>query len=65
MPRPERYDIITVGSATEDILIQVDSAKVISIEDKDGAACYMALEYGGKMHVDGITVSVGGGSVNT
>lgn len=65
MRKPDSYDVITVGSATEDIMIQVDSAKVVTIDDIDGSQSYMALEYGGKLHVDDILVSVGGGAVNT
>lgn len=65
MDQPQAYDVITVGSATEDIMIEVDSSKVITIEDINGSHSYMALEYGGKMHVDSIIVSVGGGGVNT
>lgn len=59
------YDVVTVGSATEDIMIQVDSAKVLTVEDVHGLHSYLALEYGGKMHVDSILISVGGGAVNT
>jgi len=65
MSEPGRYDIITVGSATEDVMIQANSARVISIEDLDGAQAYMAFEYGGKIHVDGIFITVGGGAINT
>ncbi len=65
MSQPQRYDIITVGSATEDVMIQADSAKVISIEDVDDRRTYMGLEYGGKIHVDGMLITVGGGSINT
>ena len=60
-----RYDVVTVGSATEDIMIDVNSARVITIEDENNAQSYMAFEYGGKLHVDHILVSVGGGAVNT
>lgn len=65
MSQAQRYDVITVGSATEDVMIQANSAKVISIEDADCATAYMALEYGGKIHVDDILITVGGGSINT
>jgi len=65
MRKPSSYDIITVGSATEDILIRVDSARVVTFEDRNGSQAYMAFEYGGKLHVDSILVSVGGGAVNT
>ncbi len=46
-------------------MIEVDSAKVVTIDDMHGSQSYMALEYGGKLHVDSILVSVGGGAVNT
>jgi len=62
---PERYDIITVGSATNDVMVQVRSAHIITCEDADGAQAWMAFEYGGKIHVDDMLITVGGGSVNT
>ena len=65
MSEPQRYDVITIGSATEDVMIQANSAKVITIEDVDGERAYMAFEYGGKIHVDDILITVGGGSINT
>jgi len=65
MSKAEGHDIITIGSATEDVMIQANSAKVINIEDVKGARAYMAFDYGGKIHVDDMLITVGGGSINT
>jgi ribokinase len=60
-----QYDIITVGSSTEDVMVHCSSASVVTMTDKEGEQAWMALEYGGKIHVDNMMISVGGGSVNT
>ncbi|MEA3400663.1 MAG: carbohydrate kinase family protein [Armatimonadota bacterium] len=62
---PEGYDIITVGSATEDVMVRCSSGQVITLRDAQGEESFMAFEYGGKIHVDDMLISVGGGSVNT
>ncbi len=62
---PSRYDIITVGSATNDVMVHVGSASVISIQNAQGDQAWMAFEYGGKIHVDNMMITVGGGAVNT
>ena len=64
-PTARRYDIITVGSSTEDVMVQCSDARVITLADRNGEAAWMAFEYGGKIHVDDITIMVGGGAVNT
>ena len=60
-----RYDIITVGSSTEDVMVHCSNARVITLADEQGEDAWMAFEYGGKIHVDDMMISVGGGSVNT
>ncbi|MGD9497887.1 MAG: carbohydrate kinase family protein [Armatimonadota bacterium] len=60
-----RYDIITVGSATEDVMVHTGAARVITIADAQGDQAFMAFEYGGKIHVDEMLITVGGGAVNT
>lgn len=60
-----RYDIITVGSATNDVMVHVNSASVISIQNVEGDQAWMAFEYGGKIHVDSMMITVGGGAINT
>ncbi len=60
-----RYDVITVGSATEDVMVTCSDARVITLADRNGESAWMAFEYGGKIHVDDMTIMVGGGAVNT
>ncbi len=62
---PDRYDIITVGSATEDVMVHTSAGQVITLRDAHGEQAFMAFEYGGKIHVDDMLITVGGGSVNT
>lgn len=62
---PDGYDIITVGSATEDVMVHCSDAQVITLMDAGGETAYMAFTYGGKVHVDDMLISVGGGAVNT
>lgn len=61
----DHYDIITVGSSTEDVMVHCSNSRVITVADEQGEQAWMAFEYGGKIHVDGIMISVGGGAVNT
>ncbi len=60
-----QYDIITVGSSTEDVMVHCSNARVITFADEQSEAAWMAFEYGGKIHVDDMMISVGGGAVNT
>jgi len=60
-----RYDIITVGSSTEDVMVHCSNARVITFADEQSESAWMAFEYGGKIHVDDMMMSVGGGAVNT
>ncbi|MGI5819998.1 MAG: carbohydrate kinase family protein [Armatimonadota bacterium] len=60
-----QYDIVAVGSATEDVMVHCSDARVITLADQHGQNAWMAFEYGGKIHVDDMTINVGGGSVNT
>jgi len=62
---PDRYDMITVGSATEDVMVHTSAGSVFTIQNAEGEEQWMAFEYGGKIHVDDMLISVGGGAVNT
>lgn len=61
----KRYDIITVGSATEDVMVHTSAGSVLTLQDAQGEAQWMAFEYGGKIHVDDMLITVGGGAVNS
>jgi len=59
------FDIITVGSATEDVFVNIDETQLISFEDAEHRTDYLALSYGAKISVDSTILDTGGGSVNT
>lgn len=59
------FDIAVVGTATEDVFVKVPEAKLISVADADAETTYLALEYGAKITVESLFLSVGGGSTNT
>jgi sugar/nucleoside kinase (ribokinase family) len=58
------YDLVAVGSATEDVFVIVREAKVIKVEDVDGEVCYLGLPYGAKVSVDRIEIMTGGAATN-
>ena len=59
------FDIVVVGTATEDVFVSVPTSKIIQVADADQEQAYLALEYGAKLTVESIFISVGGGSTNT
>ncbi len=59
------FDVITVGSATEDVFVNIDETQLISLEDADHRTDYLALSYGAKISVDSTILDTGGGAVNT
>ena len=59
------FDITVVGTATEDVFVKAPAAKLISVAEADCTTTYLALEYGAKLSVDSLFLSVGGGSTNT
>ncbi len=59
------FDIITVGSATEDVFVNLDETKIVGFEDRHHKDEYLALPYGAKINVDSIVLDTGGGAVNT
>ncbi|HDS11400.1 MAG TPA: carbohydrate kinase family protein [Candidatus Wirthbacteria bacterium] len=58
-------DVITFGGITNDIFIKTKAAKVISVKEHDYLTEYLAFDYGGKIYLDGILNSPGGGGNNT
>ena len=59
------FDIITAGSATEDVFVNIDETQIVGFEDKHHRDEYLALSYGAKINVDSIRLDTGGGAVNT
>jgi len=61
----KRFDIITVGGATEDMLLTVDDYCLIDNPSDPLRQKLIAFEYGAKIGVSKIKTSFGGGAANT
>lgn len=59
------FDIAVIGTATEDVFVKVPEARIIEVRHPDDTCAYLALEYGAKITVESLFLSVGGGSTNT
>ena len=58
-------DIVTIGSATVDVFIETDDARIVSVATKDASKNFMSYPYGSKMEIDNFEMQIGGGGVNT
>jgi ribokinase len=58
------YDVICIGSASEDVFVEVEQAKIIRIEDDCAETAYLALEYGAKLPTKSVFIDTGGGATN-
>ncbi|MDD3149795.1 MAG: carbohydrate kinase family protein [Candidatus Gastranaerophilales bacterium] len=58
------FDIITIGSATQDIFIESDCAKILSSKDKHSKEELLCFDYGAKIEIDQLAFDVGGGGIN-
>lgn len=59
------YDVICVGSATQDVFVSSDQTRLITIRDLESDQTYLSYEYGAKLAVDELFISTGGGANNT
>jgi ribokinase len=59
-----KFDVVTVGSATRDVFVRSDLAKVMTFHDMRGESAYLCLEHGGKQNVSNIFFTTGGGATN-
>lgn len=58
------YDVVTVGAAVLDIFMRSDKFKVVQSPDLPGGIA-MCQVYGGKMEVEQVVITTGGGATNT
>ncbi|MHC4914083.1 MAG: PfkB family carbohydrate kinase [Planctomycetota bacterium] len=58
------FDVITVGSATRDVFVRSDLARILSIKEMRGETAYLCLDHGGKQNVSNIFFTTGGGATN-
>lgn len=60
----ESYDVVTVGSATLDLFVRSNKFKVMKNPEVEGGVAICEV-YGGKMEVDEVKITSGGGGTNT
>lgn len=60
-----KYDVITVGGATEDIAFYTDEGQLINNSDDILRQQLIAFEYGAKINIDKNFFGFGGGAANT
>ncbi len=58
------YDVVTVGAAVLDIFMRSEKFKVVQSNDLPGGIA-MCQVYGGKMEVEQVVITTGGGATNT
>lgn len=61
----DKYDVITIGSATMDVFVECDDANIVSASTKCSKSEFMCYPYGAKVEVTNFTSNTGGGGVNT
>jgi ribokinase len=61
----QMHDIISVGTATEDVFVGTREMKLISLRDMDDVTSYIAFEQGAKIPVSDIFMATGGGATNS
>lgn len=59
------FDVITIGSATEDVFVECEDANIVSVSTKNKKAEFMSYPYGAKMEITEFSTQVGGGGINT
>ena len=57
--------IFTIGGATFDIFIKAHDQAIIQIQDQKSSRKLLCLEYGGKVKIDEVHETFGGGATNT
>lgn len=58
-------DIVTIGSATMDVFVECNDAKVVTVSGIDKKMSFMSYPYGSKIEISDFDTQVGGGGVNT
>jgi len=59
------FDVVCVGSATQDVFIKSDLSKIVRISDALTQKELLCYDYGSKVTVDNIEFLTGGGATNT
>lgn len=65
MKQMKNKKIITVGGATFDMFVKAHDQAIMRLKDQHHCLDYLCLDYGGKVKVDEIRETFGGGATNT
>ena len=58
------FDFVCIGSATQDVFVRSDASKILTIADMREESQFLCFEYGGKIDVEHIEFTTGGGATN-
>lgn len=59
------FDFITIGSATMDVFVETQDARIVSVSSPESKSEFMSFPYGSKLDVDNFAFEIGGGALNT
>ncbi|MHC4712294.1 MAG: PfkB family carbohydrate kinase [Planctomycetota bacterium] len=59
------FDVVCVGSATQDVFVKSDLSKIIRVSDALSHKEYLSYDYGSKVNIDNVEFLTGGGATNT
>jgi len=58
------FDVVCIGSATQDVFVSSDASKIVTVSDVREERRLLGFEYGGKIDVEHIEFTTGGGATN-
>jgi ribokinase len=58
------FDVITIGSATQDIFIESGQEKIFEFREPNSKKAFLGFEYGAKIEAEEVAFDIGGGAVN-
>lgn len=58
------FDVITVGSATQDVFVQTDAGRIFSLLGPEAREEFLGFPYGAKVNVSEVLFMTGGGATN-
>lgn len=66
MPKnSKQFDFVCVGSATQDVFVQTNNAKILTLDTVREQSKMLCFEHGGKIDVEHIEYTTGGGATNS
>ncbi|MEW5819639.1 MAG: carbohydrate kinase family protein [Cyanobacteriota bacterium] len=65
MNENKKFDIVSIGGATQDVFVKSDLSKILKFRDLFTEIEFLCFSYGSKLNIDEVLFDVGGGAVNT